>query len=217
MASPLSTIAVVARDLESGEGLPEEDAQLIRREVGRCRKILDQMSLDAGDTVGEELVDMPPMELVSEALSKLEDTERVALEIADDLDRERLRVPRTATVRAVRALIKNALDASEFDTSVRVELQADEQIWSLVVRDQGRGMDPQTLERAGDPFFTTKDPGRGMGLGLFLVRTLADRLGGELRLASTPGRGTVARLEVPRRSRALPGGGTLPLDVSPKP
>ncbi|MHC4376946.1 MAG: sensor histidine kinase [Planctomycetota bacterium] len=216
LASPLSTIAVVARDLESGEGVPEEDAQLIRREVGRCRKILDQMSLDAGDTVGEELVDMLPMELVSEALSKLEDTERVSLELDDELQHERLRVPRTATVRAVRALIKNALDASEPDTSVRVELQADAQLWSLVVRDQGRGMDPQTLERAGDPFFTTKDPGRGMGLGLFLVRTLADRLGGELRLASTPGRGTVARLEVPRRSRALPGADASSRDALPQ-
>lgn len=216
LASPLSTIAVVARDLESGEGVPEEDAQLIRREVGRCRKILDQMSLDAGDTVGEELVDLLPMELVSEALSKLEDTERVSVEVDEGVEGERLHVPRTATVRAVRALIKNALDASEADTSVRVELTADDQLWSLVVRDQGRGMDPETLERAGDPFFTTKDPGRGMGLGLFLVRTLADRLGGELRMASTPGRGTVARIEVPRRPPTAEGSGALSRDALPQ-
>ncbi len=203
LASPLSTIAVIARDLESGEGSPDEDARLIRREVGRCRKILDQMSLDAGDTVGEELVDMRPMDLVSEALSKLEDTARVAVDSDSAFAAETLRIPRTATVRAVRALIKNALDASEPDTPVRVELGADERLWSLVVRDQGHGMDPETLERAGDPFFTTKDPGRGMGLGLFLVRTLADRLGGDLRLSSTPGRGTVARLEVPLRPQSV--------------
>lgn len=207
LASPLSTIAVVSRDLETGEGVAEEDARLIRREVGRCRKILDQMSLDAGDTVGEELVDMSPRELIEEALSKLEDTERVLVEIAEDIQGVRLRVPRTATIRSVRALIKNALDASEPESQVRVELVRSAEGWSLAVRDQGRGMDPETLERAGDPFFTTKDPGRGMGLGLFLVRTLTDRLGGRFRLSSTLGRGTVARIELPLEGDGIAEGG----------
>ena len=58
-------------------------------------------------------------------------------------------------------------------------------------------MSEDTLRHIGEPFFTTKDPGAGMGLGTFLVRTLAERLGGHLEFQSTPDRGTTAILELP--------------------
>jgi two-component system sensor histidine kinase RegB len=67
----------------------------------------------------------------------------------------------------------------------------------VAVIDQGRGMPPDVLQRAGEPFFTTKVPGEGMGLGLFLTRTLIDQLGGEFTIASRPGVGTEARIELP--------------------
>jgi signal transduction histidine kinase len=68
---------------------------------------------------------------------------------------------------------------------------------SFIVTDHGSGMDAETLRRATEPFFTTKDPGRGMGLGLFLVRLVADRNGGRLLVTSEPGQGTTAVLELP--------------------
>ena len=64
----------------------------------------------------------------------------------------------------------------------------------LDVIDRGRGMDAAMLERVGEPFFTTKPTGRGMGLGLFLTRTLVESLGGTLQLSSQPGQGTRARI-----------------------
>jgi two-component system sensor histidine kinase RegB len=65
------------------------------------------------------------------------------------------------------------------------------------VRDDGHGMSPETLRRAGEPFFTTRPPGRGTGLGLFVVRLQAERLGGTLQLDSAPGAGTTANVEWP--------------------
>ncbi|MGC4083067.1 MAG: ATP-binding protein [Vicinamibacterales bacterium] len=56
-------------------------------------------------------------------------------------------------------------------------------------------MTPDVLRRAGEPFFTTKDAGRGYGLGLFLARVFAERAGGELTLES--GDGTRAVLTLP--------------------
>jgi two-component system sensor histidine kinase RegB len=53
------------------------------------------------------------------------------------------------------------------------------------------------LDRVGEPFFTTKPLGRGMGLGLFLARSIIERVGGTLRLDSTLGRGTTAVVRVP--------------------
>ncbi len=58
-------------------------------------------------------------------------------------------------------------------------------------------MDAETLARAGDPFFTTKEPGRGMGLGLFLARSVVERLGGTLRLESVLQQGVTVTMELP--------------------
>ena len=72
----------------------------------------------------------------------------------------------------------------------------------IEVTDRGEGMSAEALARAGEPFFTTKPVGRGMGLGLFLARTLATQLGGSLDLDSTLGKGTRATCRLPERSRA---------------
>ncbi len=65
------------------------------------------------------------------------------------------------------------------------------------VVDRGKGMPADVLARVGEPFFTTKVPGEGMGLGLFLTRALAEQLGGEFRINSSPGIGTEATIELP--------------------
>ena len=54
----------------------------------------------------------------------------------------------------------------------------------------------------GEPFFTTKGPGEGMGLGLFLTRALAEQLGGEFHIASRPGSGTEAWIDLPAAGAA---------------
>ena len=60
-------------------------------------------------------------------------------------------------------------------------------------------MGDEAVVRALDPFFTTKEPGEGMGLGLFLARSVAERLGGDLVLESTLGVGTVVHMRLPLR------------------
>ena len=67
----------------------------------------------------------------------------------------------------------------------------------LSVIDNGVGMDEETLQRAIEPFFSTKELGKGTGLGLSMIHGLAVQLNGALRLSSTPGKGTRADLYVP--------------------
>ena len=67
----------------------------------------------------------------------------------------------------------------------------------LAVSDTGEGMDKETLAKAVEPFFSTKAVGKGTGLGLSMVFGLAKQSGGALRLESTPGAGTTARLWLP--------------------
>ena len=71
--------------------------------------------------------------------------------------------------------------------------------WRLEVEDTGSGIPPENLGRLFDPAFTTKTAGKGTGLGLWIVRTLAEQAGGSVSVASQLGRGTTVALELPIR------------------
>jgi len=66
----------------------------------------------------------------------------------------------------------------------------------VVIRDRGPGIPPEVMERVGEPFFTTKAPGRGMGLGLFLARAVVEGVGGSMQIDSTEA-GTEVRVQLP--------------------
>jgi signal transduction histidine kinase len=105
---------------------------------------------------------------------------------------------------AVLNLLVNALDALEEGGSrdrrgprIDVVLRESADGLRLTVRDNGPGVEPQILERVGDLFYTTKEVGRGTGLGLSLVHSAMQRHGGHLHLASEPGRSFTAELAFP--------------------
>jgi two-component system sensor histidine kinase RegB len=203
LATPLSAIAVAARELDlaaTEAGVPAgivEDARLIRSQVDRCREILDQMSGRADASVAHESRVLDPARVVAAMLETFpsDDRERVLLSMPTSAGR--VCVPLEAAARALRTLVKNAFDASAPRSPVRVAVQSQNGFVRFEVRDSGAGMTAETLQRAGEPFFTTKPAGAGFGLGLFLVRTFADRWGGALALSSEPGAGTVATLTLP--------------------
>ncbi|MBK6697383.1 MAG: HAMP domain-containing histidine kinase [Myxococcales bacterium] len=202
LATPLGTIAIAAKELErclatTPGALRHElvdDTRLIRREVDRCRKILDQLHARAGESTGEVESVLALSQLGRDLVDSLapEERRRVVVD-AEDAD---ARLPRVAVLQALRTLVRNGLEASHTEVSVSLSLRPG--ILRCAIEDRGEGMTAEVLARAGEPFFTTKDAGRGMGLGLFLARAVAERLGGALRLQSSPGVGTVALLSLPR-------------------
>ena len=172
-----------------------EDARLIRLEVDRCQAILDQMSGRAGGVTPDESEPVDVREIVAEVRNRLTADRAARLEIRIHGDVPAIHVPRAGFGRVVASLVKNAFDATPGAESVAIDVARHGAAVRLVVKDEGRGMAAEVLSRAGEPFFTTKEPGRGLGLGLFLARLFAERLGGSLTLQSE--HGTTAILDLP--------------------
>lgn len=205
LSTPLATIAVAARELErSAAQLSEpgavvdalkDDARLIRTEVDRCTVILDGMSGRAGSG--------PPSTSPALAVSAIAEFARGRLTVEQQ---RRLRVAITpdATVlgnaglelaQALASLLKNAFEASGPSDEVALRFVRHGSLMRIEVEDRGPGMSVDARRRAGEPFFTTKEPGRGLGLGVFLARTIAERAGGSLSFEGE--HGTTAVLAIP--------------------
>jgi two-component system sensor histidine kinase RegB len=202
LSTPLGTIALAAADLDALVELSPEraaaDAALIREQVERCRAIITRMTGRAGDRIGEL-----PSEVV---LSQLHEELRAALSTADrprfdsDLEArpESVRVPRAGLVQSLVSLIANGMSASR-EHEGRVVLRADIGTHEVCFRveDDGPGIAPDIYGRLGDPFVTTKPPGQGMGLGIFLCRAFTEAWNGALAFECPNEGGTRAILRLP--------------------
>ena len=205
LSTPLATIAVVTKELERHASLvrvDEEttnDIRLVREQVDRCRAILERMSSDAGESIGESFVAAPLGTVVSNAVGGLPSRAPIRTEIVNGAGDTRLRVPPRALSQALRGILKNAQEASPDEAEVLLRVHAQGNALRFEIHDAGPGIPSDVLDRIGEPFFTTKPPGKGMGLGVFLARAVVERLGGELRFSSSAGRGTIAIVELPAR------------------
>lgn len=210
LGTPLGTIAIAAKELERyAAGLTNhdaanhdavtEDARIIRSEVERCRRILERMSVQCAEPMGETPQRACVRDLLAQVLAAFPESQRAWLKI--ELSDEALSavLPARAVTQSLAALVQNALDANLDRRPILITATATDFLLRIAVRDEGHGMPANVLRRIAEPFFTTKEPGKGMGLGTFLVRTFAETMGGRVLFDSIPGEGTTATLELPLR------------------
>jgi two-component system sensor histidine kinase RegB len=133
-------------------------------------------------------------EVVAEIVKSLPPAQRCRLAVRSRGQSTTVTLPRGAVLRVAQSLLQNAFEAAE--GPVDFSLDAAGEGLRMVVRDSGPGMARDVLARVGEPFFSTKAPGSGLGLGVFIARTLSEQMGGRLRLESSPGRGTTATVEI---------------------
>ncbi len=204
LATPLSTIDVIVRELsrhledcEKPETV-DTDLRLIDAQLEMCRQILQRMRSAAGDSVTPHWDRTTVRDLIDTTLEGIRDPHRVdVIDGSEAVESTSLWVPQEAVAQAVRNLIHNGLDASGELGRVLLEPKLIGGSLQLSVIDSGTGMSADVLGRASDPFFTTKEPGRGIGLGLFLTRNVISQLGGELHFRSQLGKGTEAVVTIP--------------------
>jgi two-component system sensor histidine kinase RegB len=197
-STPLATIAIASGEmlttLKQQSADPEliDDTKLIREQVERCREILYQMSADAGEHLAEALRTFTIKELCQEVIDWFPTSTQERINIVSDIQEMSIRMPFRTVKRIIRGLVKNAIEASEETSQVTLLCRKDPDFLYFEIQDQGQGMDAETLARAIEPFYTTKEPGKGLGLGLFLTESAAERFGGTLHIDSKPGKGTKA-------------------------
>lgn len=92
-------------------------------------------------------------------------------------------------------LVANAIEATPPGGAVEVALADDDGGVRIEVKDTGKGMSAEALDRLGTPFYTTRE--NGTGLGVVLARAVVVQHGGEMKFASDIGRGTMVRVRLP--------------------
>jgi two-component system, sensor histidine kinase RegB len=196
LGTPLATIKLTSTELiEELEDLPElrEDAALIRQQAERCRDILHGMG--RAGKVDLQMRQAPLMTVVQEAAEPHTQRGKSVQyrhdpEAGDEVDQPSiLRQPEI--IHGLRNLIQNAVDFAR--TTVWIEANWTEDRITLRIIDDGRGFPPQLLPRIGDPFvrrrkslagYQQRPDYKGMGLGLFIAKTLLERSGAELTFAN---------------------------------
>jgi signal transduction histidine kinase len=150
-----------------------------------------------------EVRPVDPNELVAQMAELLRHSldERITIETVLDRGIGSVAADAGQLETALLNLAINARDAMPQAGLLTIETASsmlDEQYVMISVSDTGTGMAPEVAARACEPFFTTKEPGHGTGLGLSQVAGFAQQAGGQVRIASEPGRGTTVRLYLPR-------------------
>jgi two-component system sensor histidine kinase RegB len=207
LGTPLATISVVAREMarEATEGPFRDDALLMVEQAQRCRDILKRLTEtpDRTDVVHERLSLLQFVREIVEPYAASEDVRVEAVVtgpsgvVAPDLWR------RPEVIHAVTAFVENAYDFARAEILLTARFDA---AWvAIEVRDDGPGFAAGVLARLGEPYVTSR-PGAegsrtghiGMGLGLFIAKTLLERTGARVEFKNGPRLGAIVTARWPR-------------------
>ncbi len=207
LGTPLATIALVAKELDlqvPKDSALADDVKLLREQVARCRGILAKLT-----SLDEEETGFLKTMTLSHLLEEVAAPQRsfgIDIEVRCQGDGPEPACRRSpGLLYGLANLVDNAVDFAANQVVIEARWTAVEV--RITIRDDGPGFAPDVLLRVGEPYVTTRGPGRGqdesgsgLGLGLFIAKTLIERSGAQLLLsnAAPPASGAVARIVWPR-------------------
>ena len=207
LGTPLATIALVAREMERALGKESkfhEDVTLLRSQSERCRQILQRLT-SLSSSGEEHLARMPLSSLIEEVVAPHRDFGiAIKLENTDRNGPEPIARRNAGVIYGLGNLIENAVDFAREEVTVRWGWNDGEV--HLQVIDDGPGFQAEILDRIGEPYMTTRpggsENGGGLGLGLFIAKTLLERSGAsvDFRNAGEAGKGALAEVAWPREA-----------------
>ncbi len=191
--TPLSTIQMrVSRLMRRHGDVSKADLDVIREQLDRCKRVVEQLLVGAGDPSASGLDRTVLAELVVDAVDLWQHGSDAEVTLVDESGGAQADVPRVAFTLGLINLLENAREAqteSGVTARLRVSLVRDKGAVKVEVADQGIGL-PSAADQVGEPFFTTKDS--GTGLGVYVARAVAEGSGGGLTYRANDTAGTVA-------------------------
>ena len=200
LGTPLSTIAVITHELQQdyAENVRlSDDLRILRSQVDSCKSILSGLLAAAGQNRAGSLSLLRVDRYLAELIDRWQIIRpNVALTIAQNGPQPVPQIAVEATLsQAIMNLLNNAADASPH--CVEIHETWDERQLIIEICDHGPGLPPEAMANAGKPFFTTKPPGQGIGIGLFLANATIERFGGTVRLYNRNNCGACTELRLP--------------------
>ena len=210
LGTPLATIALVAREMERSLGsdhIHADDVKLLRSQSERCREILKQLTSLSSE--GEaHLARLPLTSLVEEVTAPHRDFGiAIKLEPGERHGPEPVGRRNPGVIYGLGNLVENAVDFAKKRVTIGWRWNDEEIAFSIV--DDGPGFPPEIVSRIGEPYMSTRqgvERGGGLGLGLFIAKTLLERSGATLsfRNSNTPGEGALVEIVWPRAAFLAP-------------
>ena len=190
LGTPLATMAVVTGELQDEyKENPEfqDNIRILRDQITQCKHTLTQLLADAGQARAEEGSGQAVDSFLRQVLDKwqlmrpsVQFTYRGSgVEPAPQILNTQL------LSQSILNLLNNAADASL--KHIEIEVSWNYQELHLQILDYGDGLTGEAVQRAGQPFFTSKASGQGFGIGLFLANANIERFGGRVRLTNRVG------------------------------
>lgn len=186
LGTPLATISLVSkemlRDLDTGSTM-YDDVKLLRSQADRCREIMQ--TLTSLSSEGDQHIGIVPLSVILEEVCQPHRNFGIDIElVVGDDGKGPLCVRNPAILYGLGNLVENAVDHAK--KRVVLEAQWDGNDVSLTVCDDGYGFDEETLHRIGEPFLTSRSNLKeGMGLGLFIAKTLLERSGATIKFGNS--------------------------------
>ncbi len=198
LGTPLGTITLVAKELAlelEEEGPLSDDVELILSQAERCRDILNRLSRRPAQERPGPFAVMPAAALLDEITEQYHrDGITIFLGSAEMVEQPLIpRVPEI--VHGLNNLIENAVDFAR--NEVHVSVAADAKTITISVVDDGPGIAGSMLSALGEPYVSRR-PNHGMGLGVFIAKTLLERTGARVEFGNRRGGGAKVDISWPR-------------------
>ncbi|MEM6492160.1 MAG: ATP-binding protein, partial [Pseudomonadota bacterium] len=201
LGTPLSTIAVAAREMERGldDGEPlKEDARLILDQAARCRDALRQLAERPQDQASGETAYAPIGALVEIAAQPYA-TEQIGIvydrgPVDAEAGPEPLAIDRPEVRHAIAVYVENAVQFAASQVEIAVQWDAQEIL--VVIQDDGPGFAASVLDRLGEPYVSNRaDTARRaaghLGLGVFIAQTLLEGVGAQVQYSNADAGGQI--------------------------
>jgi signal transduction histidine kinase len=204
LASISSLIQMLLKKKEAGD--IREKLALVSFHIGRISKIVRQLadfSRPGGLTWG--LVNLN--DLLKEAVNIVQYDRKASnltftLELAEDLPE--VFVVADEILQVFFNILQNAVDASSHEGTISIRTWAGEPNVCASFEDKGTGMTAAEMQRIFEPFYTTKEPGKGTGLGLSISYSIVQKHKGKIEVQSQKNRGSTFSVKLPRARERVP-------------